>query len=473
MQEKFLPYFYSRFGKTAIVAYLIVLLVCILVFPVRLPLLWIFTGILAVVSFFTFTRVYSLRWRAIPDKMFERKLFKTALIIRLVYVVIIYFFYLWMNGNPFEFSAADSIGYHEEATWIIDLFHAGMMDYYYTVYAKGVSDSGWPMMLAFIYFFSFKSIFVVRLMNALMSAWMVVLIYRLAQRNFGVSSARITAIMAMLLPTFIYYSGLHVKETAMIFLLVVFSERADFMIRSGRLNWSVVIQVVLSGIGLFFFRTVLAVAAWFALFSALIFTSKRILKYNIRVISIFWFLMAALVIFSGRIWMEIEKYAEGRFTNQQGRLHKLATGEGANEFASLGSKAIFFPLMVVAPFPTMVNIESQRGAMMINGANFTRNVYAFFVLLALWAIIKHKLLRQKVLVITILFGYLFILGSSGFALSERFHMPLLPFLLILAGYGVTIANQRKYSNLYIPYLLLICAIVIGWNWFKLAGRGMI
>lgn len=110
--------------------------------------------------------------------------------------------------------------------------------------------------------------------------------------------------------------------------------------------------------------------------------------------------------------------------------------------------------------------------MMINGNMFARNVYAFFVVIALLILIKNKLLNQHVLLLSLLFSYLAILALSGFALSERFHMPAVPFLIILAGYGITQMNNRN-VRYYIPYLVLIGLVIIGWNLFKLAGRGVV
>ena len=107
---------------------------------------------------------------------------------------------------------------------------------------------------------------------------------------------------------------------------------------------------------------------------------------------------------------------------------------------------------------------------MISGAIYTRNIYAFFVIAALIFMYKRKLLRKHALIITPLIFYLLILGSSGFALSERFHMPAIPFLVILSSYGITQMN-RKNTKYFVPYLIFISIVIIGWNWFKLAGRG--
>ena len=69
-------------------------------------------------------------------------------------------------------------------------------------------------------------------------------------------------------------------------------------------------------------------------------------------------------------------------------------------------------------------------------------------------------------------AYLAILARSPYALSERFHMPVVPFLIILSAYGISQIDLKN-KKFFIPYLVIIGLIIIGWNWFKLAGRGVI
>ena len=472
MYKNNLSYFPEFLSTNAINGYFIVFLLCTAFFFQRsMQLLWIFFGLVEVITFFWFTYFLSIRWRNISDVIFQRKLFNTALVIRVIYVIFSWFFFKLMTGKPFEFDAADSTGYHEEALWIIDLFKAGMLDYYFSQYAQGFSDSGWPILLSVIYFFSFKSIFVSRLVNALLSAWMVVMIYRLSQRNFGNYSARITAIMAMLFPIFIYYSGMHLKETAMVFFLLAFIERADYIIRSRTFTLWNIITIVVLGFSLFFFRTVLAAAAWFSVLSALLFSSTRLINRARRLVHIVWFIIAIMFVFSGTILTEVEGYFYERTYNQQLQMEKISLSEGGNKLAQYGRTSIFAPIMIFAPLPTLVN-TNQPNANMINGNLYVRNVIAFFVLIALWVLFQRRSLSRHVLILVILFSYLAILSASGFALSERFHMPALPFLIMLAGYGITNMN-RRFVNLYIPYLIVISVVIIAWNWFKLAGRGMI
>jgi hypothetical protein len=75
--------------------------------------------------------------------------------------------------------------------------------------------------------------------------------------------------------------------------------------------------------------------------------------------------------------------------------------------------------------------------MLINGDLFTRNVYVFFVFVAFYVLFKKKRLRNNLLLSVFLASYLLKLANSGFALSPRFHIPALPFLLIFAGFGIT------------------------------------
>lgn len=464
-------YLSGYFTSKAIITYFGILSVCYILFPYKLPLLWVVFGLTTVLGFFYFTNGLTIKWANTPDYIFQKKIFGIALLIRIIYVLIIFAFYKKVNGNPFEFGAADSISYHEEALWIIDLLNQNNLNYYFKGYLKTVSDSGWPSILSLIYLITFKSIIAIRIFNALIGAWMVVLIYKLAQRNFGETAARISAIMAMLLPTFIFYTGLHLKETIMVFILVAFAERADYLFRSKVIRFWPLFLVILLGFSLFFFRTVLAVTAWFALFTSLAILARRFHGITRRLFFVLWFGLAAMFVFSGRVYKEVETYAEARFENQKSRLSKIATGSASNTLAKFGSSALFLPVMIPAPFPTLVD-TGQKNAMMINGSNFTKNIYAFFVLMAFWVLYRRKMLRENILILTMLLSYLVVLAFSGFALSERFHLPLVPFLLIFAGYGVTVTTKVN-RKMYVPYLALISILIIGWNWFKLAGRGMI
>jgi len=465
-----LSYLPKYFTTRAIILYIIILIICALVFPRPLPFVWVVFGLLAVIPFFYYGASLSLKWMFLPEKTFIKKVFYTALIIRLIYVFFIYFFYMAQTGESFDFVAGDSKWYHGLSIRLKNYLFSGNMDTFQAVREElGVSDQGFPMYLTLLSIIFGEGVLIPRILNALFSAWMTILIYKIAVRNFDERVGKIAAILSMLLPNFIYYTGVHLKETLMVFLLVAFAERADAMIREKTIRFVTFLWVALLGLSLFYFRTVLGAAAVFSFASAILFTKGRVMERSKRFVGLFWILILGIIIASSAITQDLNKYMEGKETNQDMSLfQKTRRGQS---LAQYGSRAVFLPMILVAPFPTLVNTD-QPDIMMRNGAMFTRNVYAFFVILALILILKRKLVRLYVLILVFLLSYLFILASSAFAISERFHMPVLPFLTIFAAYGITQINQRN-QRYFLPYLILIGVAIIGWNWFKLAGRGVL
>lgn len=228
---------------------------------------WIF-GIIEVVGFFYFANQLPVAWKNHSPKTFAKRLFSTALIIRIIYVVFSYWFYNTMTGTPFEFSAADVGFYNELGQYGHELLSIGewnLYDKFYHYSHMELSDSGYPIYLSFIYWLFDDSIFLTRILKAVWSAWTCVLVYKLASRNFSEPVGRMAAIFCMLMPNFIYYCGIHLKETEMIFLIVLFAERADYAMRAKQLDWKALIIALVAAALLFLFRTALAAVAMIAL----------------------------------------------------------------------------------------------------------------------------------------------------------------------------------------------------------------
>ncbi|MDT8394524.1 MAG: glycosyltransferase family 39 protein [Bacteroidales bacterium] len=370
-----------------------------------------------------------------------------------------------MTGNPFEYDAGDSIMYHNAAISV--LLH-GYNNLGSGLWGLGLSDSGFPFYLSLIYFVFGDHVIIPRLLNALMGAWTVVLVYRLAGRNFGEAAGRLAGIMMMLMPNLIYYCGIHLKETLMVFLLVAFMERADLLLRR-KIRVADLFVVAALGAAMFFFRTVLLASMLFALFSMVLFIRRPGASWLQRSIIGLWVVITVWFTFSYRIQAEFE-YLLDNIDAQEANMEFKAKREGGNRLATYGSSVVFAPAMFVAPFPTFVNISTQQTQMMLSGGYFVKNVLAFFVVISLISFIRKRQLRKYILILSFLLAYLAILAQSSFALSERFHLPALPFLIILAAYGITRVNFKN-QRFYIPYLALMVLVVIAWNVFKLAGRG--
>jgi len=256
-----------------------------------------------------------------------------------------------------------------------------------------------------------------------------------------------------------------------VFLIIASINLSDKLLRVKHIKITDIVFLVVTGSSIFFFRTVLAVCIIVSVFTSLLIISERISGWNRRIFIVFWIIIAGNVLYSAALKEEINMYLAQRFSNQTSKMQHFSVREGGNTLAKFGKRNFFIPVMPIAPFPTLVNTH-QENLMMLSGVFYTRNVYAFFLIIALITLFKRRMLRKHVLIISFILLYLAVLSSSGYALAGRFHLPVIPFLLVLAGYGITQMNNKNIKY-YVPYLIVISLVIIGWNWFKLAGRGMI
>jgi hypothetical protein len=120
----------------------------------------------------------------------------------------------------------------------------------------------------------------------------------------------------------------------------------------------------------------------------------------------------------------------------------------------------------------MVEIPGQTWQQLCAGGNFIKNVLSFFVILLFAMLLIQRKWRPYTFPIAVLCGYLLALTMSSFAHSGRFHMPAVPLELMFAAAGMCLyPNESK--KIWKPVLLFEMVVIIGWNWFKLKGRGLI
>lgn len=455
---------------------LVLLIVTIANIDYAMPLIWLFISLLTFIPFFYFLHALSKKWANYSDKVFRKKIFITAFAIRVVVVSLMYFLYDTMYGEPFEFEAADAHFHHEIAIEISEKISVLDFSFYSENLVPYVlfNDRGYPLFLGFLYPFVLQSILLVRFVHALIGAWSCVLIYDLSKRNFNEAIAKLAAIIMMLLPNLIYYAGLHLKETVMVFLVIASINYVDQLMKVPKPSVNTIIMTLLTIFSLFMFRTVLAVAVLFSFAFSTLVQSDKVTGNSRKAMLFFLFVLMAGYIYTSSLMDDLNVYIEGASTNQESQLKHFTNREGGNKYAKYGTKFIFAPLILSAPFPTFID-TGQENQLMISGAVCTRNIYAFFAIVAIFLMIKKNLWRKYSFILAFIASYLGILTFSAFVLSERFHLPILPFLAILTAYGIYAINNtdKKYAKFYVPYLLLIACIIIGWNWFKLAGRGLI
>lgn len=464
-----LPYFHKQIASKAIGVYLAALaVVCIVFNRYAMHFSYVAMGLVEVIGFFYLSYSCSKAWARVSEKMFIRNVFWTALALRVASVIFFYFFYIKLTGQPFEFDAADSIGYHGEAAWLRGESWSKVWEYYF--HREGVSDSGYGLYLTILYKIFGSGVWIPRLLKALYGSLTVILIYRLTARCLDEKMARLAAIFCAFMPNFIIYCGLHLKEVEMLFLLTAFLERSDYLIRSRHYTFWTVLVPLLLAVSLFFFRTVLGAVAIFSLVTGLLFTSSKVVRKTKRWLVIGWMALAAVVLAGGTIVSEVEGYWEERDANQSS-MRQQQTSRG-NQWAQYATGTVMAPMMFVLPFSTMVDVDEQYNQQIIHGGNYVRNFMGFFVLLTLVLVIfVNKEWRDLSLVGSYTIAYLAVLSMSGFANAERFLLPAVPGLIVMWAYGVAHLTRRSYSLL-TYWMIVVVLMEVGWAYFKLGSRGL-
>lgn len=476
-----LAYIPKRVTSWAMLTYAVAIACCNMLFMSHaLHWQWWFFGAIEVLGFFYFANRLSKGWFYLKPMHFMQKLIWTAFFLRVVWVVVSYALYQKWTGTAFSIDAGDELYYDEIAHYGANLIRNGQLNLYTGIQSysteNGFSDMGYPIYLSILYWIFNDSIFVVRIIKAVFSAWTLILMYKLATRNFGEQIGRMTAIMCMLMPNLIYYCSFQLKEVEMVFLCILFAERADFLLRKGKLAFMPTVALMIIPAVMFTIRTALAAVMVMAFFCALLLSSERIVSWGRRAL-----LLTLALVFAGVVLMtstnighDIQQMWQTRGSNQKVNMEWRAVRDNGNQFAKYAGAAVFAPMIFTIPFPTMVETPHQENQKMIHGGNFVKNILSGFTIAALFILLFSGDWRKYVLPLAILCGYLVVLVFSSFAQSERFHLPILPFSLMFAAYGISKMNEVWWIKKYYPYwCAMMFVAAIAWNWFKLAGRGMI
>lgn len=462
-----LTFFPNYFSRRAIMGYIVTLAIVSALFIQHvLPLKFVMFGFAAVAIFFTFASRLTMNWGRTSERVFLRRLFFTALFIRLIYVIFIYFFYISETEMPHAYHAGDELLYQTMAANWYDFgyeeFHRCLTAY------LDMSDSGYIWWLGILYLPFGPYVLVGRVVKCIVDALTCVLLYNLGKRNFGETTGRIAAIFYMLLPNAWFYCGVTLKEIEMAFLVVLFVERADLALHSPKLRIQSLILPLLASAVMLTFRTAMAAVMVAALGAAFVLGSQKQMQLwqKIMLATVFavWMFMTVgveLVQESAQLWAD-------RSSNQESG---YAWRAETNSFAQYASAALFAPLIFTIPFSTMVDVFSQENQMMLNGANFIKNILSGLTIFALFLLLKRRTWREHILPLALMGGYLVVLVFSNFAHAERFHFPVMALELLFAAYGVTQVTN-KHKRIYMIWMVGVCVANILWAWIKLAGRGL-
>lgn len=468
----------------SIVVYILALmLVSFMYSAYSLPWYYMLSGVIAVLVFFLYggyaTKTLSLD-RVRKEKTFEKKIFFIALVPRVVFMLLLYWLFTENYQEAFGFEAGDAWYYHILGEFVSEQIGKGDFHFYEAIPKwnggrDDISDMGYGIYMGFVYWMTGNSIIVVRLLKCLWSSITVLLVYRIAKRNFGEKTARVAAIFCALWPNFWYYCAVHLKETEMVFLGVLFVEQADQMLRSRQFTAWKILPILLIVAAIFTVRTPLAIVALLSLAFSVVMSSSRVVTWGKRII----IGLLAVVLIGVVAGDQLEEQAsnlieQAQSDSQKENMEWRARRDNGNVFAKYAGKSVFAPLIFTIPFPSMVRpFDGQDVLQIVNGGNFVKNIMSCFTIFAMVMLLISGQWREHLLPLSFMLGYLAVLVMSTFAQSERFHQPATPFEFMFAAYGLSIAvTKKKYKRWFTYWCILMFVACIAWNWFKMAGRGL-
>lgn len=483
--------------RNALIVYLLALTIVSFMYSAySMPWYYMLSGVVAVMGFFLYGSTAikdTLIEKIKKEKRFEKRIFLIAFIPRVIWMFLIYIIFKQTYGNAFGFENADATYYDQLGQFVAGLIKNGDFHFYDEISkwsgSDELSDMGYGIYVGLIYLMTGSegvkssldlggtdtAIIALRIMKCVWSSLIVILIYRLAKRNFDTQTARVAAVFCALWPNFWYYCGCHLKETEMTFLGVLFVEQADQMLRSRQFTTWKVVPVLLIAATILTFRTPLALVAFLSLIFSAVMSSTRVVSWGKRIAVGGLALLLLGVGFGNQLEEKTQDLFEQAQSDQQkSNMEWRSTRENGNALAKYAGKSVFAPLIFTIPFPSMTRpYDGQDVQQLLNGGNFVKNILSGFTIFAMVMLLISGKWREHLLPLSFLLGYLVVLTMSTFAQSERFHQPAIPFELMFAAYGLSIAvTQKKYKRWFTYWSGLMFVATIVWNWFKMAGRGL-
>lgn len=443
--------------------------------------LWMVAAI-SVVLFFYGGSVMSKNWSHAGEKRFIRNVFVAGFVIRLLWLLYVWFFFNMDHYGAEYGEQADTTWYmpfaHDLAQWITGNSSLSLAQIIKDNGAA-IDDTGYPMWLAIGYVFwgEWSDAFIPMLIKCIVSAYCSICVYRIAKRHFGEGTARMAAIFVCMNPNMIYWCGNMFKEAEMVFVACVAIDLIDKALTSGKkLTFKSLLPGIAVGLYLFFFRSALGLVVFLAIFAHIVMASERVMSMGKKVLAGILVGVTLIVGVGDRLRTQTEKMIDQAQSDYQSRnMEWRAERKGGNSFAKYAGAAVFAPLIFTIPFPTFNSaLDTQYLQMQLAGGSYIKNVLSFFVILVMFMMLISGEWRRHVFIIAYTLGYLMVLVLSEFAHSGRFHMPVIPLLMLFAAYGIQIGKTNARVRKWLPLVLVLEVVAcLAWNWYKLKGRGMI
>ena len=442
----------------------------------------VLTACLSVVLFFYVGYAMSRGWERANEKRFLRNIFLTGFFIRFLWMLYCYFIFNPAHYGTTYGDGADVTWYmpfaQDLARWVGDGFDVPFSEMRER-WGAAIDDVGYPIWLAVGYLIwgEVSDVFMPLMIKCALGAYCAICIYNVAKRHYGDGVARMAAIFVCINPNMIYWCSSMFKEAEMVFLCCLAVDNFDRVLTSGKqYTFRALLPGVLAALALMFFRTALGLVMFLAVFAHIVMASSRVMSMGKKILAGVLVAAVLLVSMGDRIRTQSQELLSAAQSDSQSKnMEWRSQRAGGNSFAKYATATVFAPLIFTIPFPTFNQAnENQLLQVQLSGGYYIKNILSFFVIVVMLLLLVSGEWRKHVFILAYTVGYLMVLVMSNFAQSGRFHMPIWPMLMLFAAYGVQIAkgNARLRRGFAIVLVVEIFAC-LAWNWFKLAGRGMI
>lgn len=472
-----------------LVVFLIAFALCTVVFGYPMQIRYATLSILSVVLFYLGSQSMTHSWMWVREKTFLRNVFWIGLVVHLLWVAYCYFYFNMDYYGQIHGDDADTGWYmqfgHNIREWILTGLQQPFNELL-DVNGSAIDDFGYPLWLGIIYLITENwgdtgAVLIPMIIKCVVTSYCAILIYNVTKRHFDVSVARMACVFVALNPNMIYWCGTMFKEPELVFLCCLFVDLMDGALSSNvKLTFKGLLPAILVGMLFFLYRSALGLIAFAATLAHIVMASQRIISTGKKVLA---GLLVAIVLGIGmgeglrtRVHETVDTIQSGQQkANMEWRAERVDAGGRKNSFAKYATATVFAPLIFTLPFPTFnAANRSQILQQMLSGGSFIKNVMSYFVILVMVIFLISGQWRRHVFIIAFLCGYLAALVFSNYAQSGRFHMPVIPLLMMFGAYGISLVKQRhKFLTWYYMFLIGEVFACLAWNWFKLKGRGMI
>ncbi|MFC0876127.1 hypothetical protein ACE01N_06015 [Saccharicrinis sp. FJH2] len=406
-------------------------------------------------------------------KDFLIRIFILSFITRIIFLVLqngITYIYV-PDYLPFELDAIDTKHYHNVGLLIAERLKSGL-----NISARSIgvapSDYGFPLYLGMVYYVFGDAVFIGKLLNCVVGSFTVILLTVSVKRILTDEYARIVAYIAAFIPSSSWISSMYLKETVMVFIIILFFYSATNLTHK-KVNALNIGIAVLSVMALFFFRTFLGMLSITIFVTYFTITSQRSFVRRIITVLIggaFFY----IVILNSSLLLEVEQTQSSAESQTQVNFFRRTVAKNNYNF-SFSQLPLIVSGAIIAPYPNFYDLDSDKHKASIRvvyrAANeMTRNILYFFGFLGMW--LFRKRWKKLFFIYGFYWGYLVVIAITGTAVHYRFQYPVVPFMIIFMSIGIVeLKNKPKYRKLFPIYLSLLFLAYLGYNILRINVRG--